>query len=65
MFDLPWYKIGLYGRKFAEEYDREQEAIYRDEKRDGFAFNRFQAYIPIRQACSRHVTPKDIQLSLT
>jgi hypothetical protein len=23
MFDLPWYKIGLYGRKFAEEYDRE------------------------------------------
>ncbi|CAG8909960.1 unnamed protein product [Penicillium egyptiacum] len=34
MFDLPWYKIGLYGRKFAEEYDREQEEIYRDEKRD-------------------------------
>ncbi|CAI7628843.1 unnamed protein product [Penicillium viridicatum] len=35
MFDLPWYRIGLYGRKFAEEYDREQEQIYRDEKRDG------------------------------
>lgn len=25
LFDLPWYKIGLYGKKFAEEYDREQE----------------------------------------
>ncbi|CAI7590485.1 unnamed protein product [Penicillium palitans] len=35
MFDLPWYRIGLFGRKFAEEYDREQEEIYRDEKRDG------------------------------
>ncbi|KAF4771625.1 hypothetical protein N7455_008133 [Penicillium solitum] len=35
MFDLPWYRIGLFGRKFAEEYDREQEQIYRDEKRDG------------------------------
>jgi MFS family permease len=35
MFDLPWYKIGLYGRKFAEEYDREQERIYSDEKKDG------------------------------
>ncbi|KAJ5514599.1 Major facilitator superfamily domain general substrate transporter [Penicillium fimorum] len=34
MFDLPWYKIGLHGRKFAEEYDREQERIYHDEKRD-------------------------------
>ncbi|KGO48379.1 Major facilitator superfamily domain, general substrate transporter [Penicillium expansum] len=37
MFDLPWYRIGLYGRKFAEEYDREQEQIYRDEKRDAGA----------------------------
>lgn len=26
LFDLPWYKIGLYGNKFAEEFDREQEA---------------------------------------
>ncbi|KAJ5385050.1 Major facilitator superfamily domain general substrate transporter [Penicillium concentricum] len=34
MFDLPWYKIGLHGRKFAEEYDREQERIYHDEKRE-------------------------------
>ncbi|KAJ5293571.1 hypothetical protein PENANT_c002G02122 [Penicillium antarcticum] len=34
MFDLPWYKIGLYGRKFAEEYDREQERIYSDEKKE-------------------------------
>ncbi|KAM0332542.1 hypothetical protein ACHAQA_002826 [Verticillium albo-atrum] len=24
LFDLPWYKIGLHGKKFAEEYDREQ-----------------------------------------
>ena len=23
LFELPWYKIGLYGRKFAEEYERE------------------------------------------
>ncbi|CAG9941891.1 unnamed protein product [Clonostachys rosea f. rosea IK726] len=28
LFDLPWYKIGLHGKKFAEEYDREQEEIY-------------------------------------
>ncbi|KAJ5354952.1 hypothetical protein N7541_005996 [Penicillium brevicompactum] len=35
MFDLPWYKIGLFGRKFAEDYDREQEQIYRNEKKDG------------------------------
>ncbi|OJJ52556.1 hypothetical protein ASPSYDRAFT_164459 [Aspergillus sydowii CBS 593.65] len=34
MFSLPWYKIGLYGRKFAEEYDREQEQMYRNEKKD-------------------------------
>jgi hypothetical protein len=35
MFDLPWYKIGLYGRKFAEDYDREQAQLYHDEKKDG------------------------------
>jgi len=23
LFDLPWYKIGLFGKKYAEEYDRE------------------------------------------
>ncbi|KAK5164961.1 uncharacterized protein LTR77_009626 [Saxophila tyrrhenica] len=23
LFDLPWYKIGLHGRRFAEDYDRE------------------------------------------
>lgn len=34
LFDLPWYKIGLYGKKLAEEYDREQEEIHRDEKKD-------------------------------
>jgi hypothetical protein len=34
MFDLPWYKIGLYGRRFAEDYDREQERIYSDEKKE-------------------------------
>lgn len=34
MFDLPWYKIGLYGRKFADEYDREQEQIHRNEKEE-------------------------------
>ena len=33
LFDLPWYKIGLYGKQFAEEYDREQEERHRDEKR--------------------------------
>ncbi|CAH0047016.1 unnamed protein product [Clonostachys solani] len=32
LFDLPWYKIGLHGKKFAEEYDREQEEIHRNEK---------------------------------
>ena len=30
LFDLPWYKIGLFGRKFAEDYDR-QHAIEQDE----------------------------------
>ncbi|KAH9886191.1 general substrate transporter [Xylariomycetidae sp. FL2044] len=32
LFDLPWYKIGLYGKKFAEEYDRDQ-AIEQSEKK--------------------------------
>lgn len=32
MFDLPWYRIGRHGRRFAEDYDREQEQIYRNEK---------------------------------
>lgn len=31
LFELPWYKIGLFGQKFAEEYDREQE-VQLDEK---------------------------------
>lgn len=30
LFDLPWYKIGLYGRKFAEEYDA-QHAVEQEE----------------------------------
>lgn len=34
MFDLPWYKIGRFGRSFAEEYDREQEQAHRNEKRE-------------------------------
>jgi hypothetical protein len=34
LFELPWYKIGLYGKKFAEEYDREQAEIHRDEKKE-------------------------------
>lgn len=32
LFDLPWYKIGLHGRKVAEQYDREMEAMREDEK---------------------------------
>ena len=36
LFDLPWYKIGLSGRKFAEEYEREHmledSDKYMDEK---------------------------------
>lgn len=34
LFDLPWYKIGLFGKKYAEEYDREQEEMHRDEKKE-------------------------------
>lgn len=30
LFDLPWWRIGLFGRKFAEEYDREH-AMEHDE----------------------------------
>lgn len=30
LFDLPWYKIGLFGRKFAEDYDR-QHAMEHEE----------------------------------
>jgi len=32
LFTLPWYKIGIHGRKVAEAYDREREARYADEK---------------------------------
>lgn len=32
LFDLPWYKIGLHGRKVAEQYDAEIEARYAEEK---------------------------------
>ena len=35
LFDLPWYKIGLYGRKVAEDYDREhadQESLEREKE---------------------------------
>lgn len=32
LFDLPWYKIGLHGKKFAEEYDRQQEQLRINEK---------------------------------
>lgn len=34
LFDLPWYKIGIHGRKVAEAYDREMEARYADEKEE-------------------------------
>lgn len=34
LFDLPWYKIGLHGRKFAEEYDRERNERSLAEKAD-------------------------------
>jgi hypothetical protein len=37
LFDLPWYKIGLHGKKFAEEYDREQAAQAQSEKKEGAA----------------------------
>lgn len=32
LFDLPWYKIGLHGRKVAEAYDREVENLRAQEK---------------------------------
>jgi hypothetical protein len=32
LFDLPWYKIGLYGKAYAEEYDRQQKELRGDEK---------------------------------
>jgi hypothetical protein len=32
LFELPWYRIGLHGQKFAEEWDREQEEIRENEK---------------------------------
>lgn len=25
LFDLPWHRIGLYGKAYAEQYDREAE----------------------------------------
>jgi sugar porter (SP) family MFS transporter len=34
LFELPWFKIGLYGKKFAEEYDREQAAQVQAEKKE-------------------------------
>ena len=37
LFDLPWYKIGLFGKKYAEEFDREQEEIHRNEKSEALA----------------------------
>ncbi|KAI9147578.1 Quinate permease [Paramyrothecium foliicola] len=35
LFELPWYKIGLHGKAFAEEYDREQAAQVQSEKKEG------------------------------
>jgi hypothetical protein len=32
LFELPWYRIGLYGKKFAEDYDRQQEQQRINEK---------------------------------
>jgi hypothetical protein len=32
LFDLPWYKIGLHGKKVAEEFDREMEARFAEDK---------------------------------
>ncbi|KAL4915097.1 general substrate transporter [Aspergillus aurantiobrunneus] len=34
LFDLPWYKIGLYGNKFAEELEREEEAREEGKEKD-------------------------------
>lgn len=43
MFDLPWYKIGRHGRKFAEEYDQEQELNQRNEKMEAVSSHREEA----------------------
>ncbi|KAI7279527.1 putative quinate permease [Hortaea werneckii] len=44
LFELPWYKIGLYGRKFAEDYDREQSTREQlDEKRDRVVIEHMEA----------------------
>ena len=32
LFDLPWYKIGLHGQAVAEQFDREMEARFAEEK---------------------------------
>jgi len=32
LFDLPWYKTGLHGRKVAEEFEREMAARYEEAK---------------------------------
>ncbi|KAK2755087.1 hypothetical protein FQN54_006616 [Arachnomyces sp. PD_36] len=32
LFDLPWYQIGLYGNKFADEFEREKEARENEKK---------------------------------
>jgi MFS family permease len=34
LFELPWYKIGLYGKSFAEEYDRQQAEQAINEKQE-------------------------------
>jgi hypothetical protein len=39
LFDLPWYKIGLFGRQFAEDYDRQQA------EREGFDGSRKEAIV--------------------
>ncbi|KAI7670283.1 putative quinate permease [Hortaea werneckii] len=44
LFELPWYKIGLYGRKFAEDYDRQQSTREQlDEKRDRVVIEHMEA----------------------
>ena len=43
LFDLPWYRIGLYGKSFAEEYDREQEELHRGEKKGAEVAHREEA----------------------
>ncbi|KAG9258453.1 general substrate transporter [Emericellopsis atlantica] len=34
LFDLPWYKIGLHGKAYAEARDREQEQQFVNEKKE-------------------------------